>query len=548
MNQLRSIYASLTPKQRGSIVIICLALIAGFFYISRWQHERGFESLYKELSSEDAAAVVSKLKERGVEFRLEANGSEIMVPSKQAAELRLEMAGAGLVRSGRPGFELFDKVNFGVTDFAEQVNYRRALEGELERSVVSLAEVEKARVHLTFKRDSVYTESREPAKASVLVKLKPFARLSQQNVQAIAHLVSSAVDGLTPDSVSILDMNGNLLGRPRRTPSETGDQLNDYTLEYQSTVEKQLLSKINSTLEPLLGPDRFRAAVSADCDLSSSDESEEVFDPEHSVMTSSQKSEDTSTHTPAGGVPGTASALPRPNDAGKGQVGNSRKSESVSYQTSRRVRHKKTPQGVVRRVSVSVLLDNEVEWQGAGKARKKVIIPPTPERIKSIHDLVAGVVGFSQDRGDQIVVEVLPFEMNPHNDPLADQAPPPAPKNLVEKVTNVVQDPKQLIPLSAILAALFVIGVGAWQFKRFKSAKARRKGMVVEALPALPEPGGTSAAGGALADAMREQEALEAEEADPVARLAALVEDKPEQCAAVLKQWLAEQQEAAAAQ
>ncbi|MGC4055439.1 MAG: flagellar basal-body MS-ring/collar protein FliF [Paludibaculum sp.] len=372
MNQLRSIYASLTPKQRGSIVIICLAIIAGFFYISRWQHERGFEPLYKELTSEDASAVVAKLKERGVEFRLGEGGTSVMVPSDKAAEMRLEMAGAGLVRSGRPGFELFDKVNFGVTDFAEQVNFRRALEGELERSVVSLAEVEKARVHLTFKRESVYTDARQPAKASVLIKLKPFAKLSQQNVQAIAHLVSSAVEGLSPESVSVLDMSGNLLGRPRRSLTQSGEELNDYTLEYQQTVEKQLLSKINSTLEPLLGPDRFRAGVSADCDLSSTDESEEIFDPEKSVMTSSQKSEDSSTHTPAGGVPGTASSLPRPsNEGAKGPVGTSRKTENVAYQTSRKVRHRKTPQGVLKRVSVSVLLDNEVEWQGEGATGRR---------------------------------------------------------------------------------------------------------------------------------------------------------------------------------
>jgi flagellar M-ring protein FliF len=540
MNQLRSIYASLTPKQRGSIVIICLAIIAGFFYISRWQHERGFEPLYKELTSEDASAVVAKLKERGVEFRLGEGGTSVMVPTAQAAEMRLEMAGAGLVRSGRPGFELFDKVNFGVTDFAEQVNYRRALEGELERSVVSLAEVEKARIHLTFKRESVYTEARQPAKASVLIKLKPYAKLSQQNVQAIAHLISSAVEGLSPDSVSVLDMNGNLLGRPRRTQTQSGEELNDYALEYQQTVEKQLLSKINSTLEPLLGPDRFRAGVSADCDLTSMDESEEIFDPERSVMTSSQKSEDSSMHTPAGGVPGTASSLPRPsNDGAKGPMGTSRKTENVAYQTSRKVRHRKTPQGMLKRVSVSVLLDNDVEWQGTGTNRKKVIVPPTPERVKSIHDLVAGVVGFSQERGDQIVVEVLPFEMNLHGDPLADQAPAPVAKDWKSKVTNLVHDEKQLVPLSAILAAVFVVGVGAWQFRRYKKAKQARKSTVVDAMPALPAPTGTP---GALAEAMQEQQALEAEEVDPVARLVMLVEEKPEQCAVVLKQWLSEQE------
>ncbi|MGC4055440.1 MAG: flagellar M-ring protein FliF C-terminal domain-containing protein [Paludibaculum sp.] len=168
-----------------------------------------------------------------------------------------------------------------------------------------------------------------------------------------------------------------------------------------------------------------------------------------------------------------------------------------------------------------------------------MIVPPTPERVKSIHDLVAGVVGFSQERGDQIVVEVLPFEMNLHGDPLAEQAPAPVAKDWKSKVTNLVHDEKQIIPLSAILAGVFVLGVGAWQFRRYKKAKRTRKSTVVEEMPALPAPQGTP---GALAEAMHEQQALEAEEVDPVARLVLLVEEKPEQCAVVLKQWLSEQE------
>ena len=139
----------------------------------------------------------------------------MLVPSAKLAELRLGMAAAGLPKTGRIGFELFDKMNLGATEFTEHINYRRALEGELERSVMSLAEVEQARVHLTFPKDSVFLEAQQPAKASVLVKTRPGARLAPQNVVAIYHLVASAVEGLAPDAVSVLDMNGNLLSRPR---------------------------------------------------------------------------------------------------------------------------------------------------------------------------------------------------------------------------------------------------------------------------------------------------------------------------------------------
>src|SRR5690242_4426837 len=158
------------------------------------------------MAPEDAAAVVQKLRESGVEYRLADNGATVLVPSAKQAESRLTLAAAGLPKSGRIGFELFDKSNFGATEFVEHINYQRALEGELERSVMSLAEVEQARVHVTFPKESVYLESRQPAKASVVVHLRPGATLLPQNVVAIEHLVASAVEGLTPEAVSVLDV------------------------------------------------------------------------------------------------------------------------------------------------------------------------------------------------------------------------------------------------------------------------------------------------------------------------------------------------------
>src|SRR5262249_5576295 len=153
-------------------------------------------------------------------------------PSARLAELRLSMAAAGLPKTGRMGFELFDKANLGATEFTEHVNYRRALEGELERSVMSLAEVEQARVHLTFPKESVFLDSQQPAKASVLVKVRPGARLAPQNVVAVSHLVASAVEGLSADAVSVLDMNGNLLARPRAPEMLDGPAPSEAALDY----------------------------------------------------------------------------------------------------------------------------------------------------------------------------------------------------------------------------------------------------------------------------------------------------------------------------
>src|SRR5207237_10666214 len=150
----------------------------------RWKRESDFRPLYVTLASEDAGAVVQKLKEGGVDYRLSENGASVLVPSAKVAEMRLEMASAGLPKSGRIGFELFDKTNFGATEFVEHINYRRALEGELERTVMALAEVEQARVHITFPKDSVFAEARQPAKASVLVRVRHGMRLESQNVLA----------------------------------------------------------------------------------------------------------------------------------------------------------------------------------------------------------------------------------------------------------------------------------------------------------------------------------------------------------------------------
>jgi flagellar M-ring protein FliF len=415
MDQLKQLANSLALKQRITILIVAAAVVAGLIGFSRWRRESDFRPLYTSLAAEDAGAVVEKLKQSGVEYRLSETGGTVLVASSKVAESRLALAAAGLPKSGRIGFELFDKTNLGATEFAEHINYHRALEGELERSVMCLGEVEQARVHLTFPKESIYTETRQPAKASVLVKLKPGGRISPGNVTAISYLVASAVEDLGPEAVSILDMRGNLLNRPRRPAAADGAEPSEALLDFRHNIERDLLNKINATLEPLLGADKFRAGVSVDCDFSSVDQSEEVFDPSRSVMVSSQKTEDLSQGTGASGVPGTASNLPRPTSRpGTQMAGVSRRTESIAYQSTRTVRHVRLPQGAIKRMSLSVLVDQGVRWEGAGAQRKRVLVPPAPETLKAIRDLVSGIAGFVPDRGDQLVVEALPFDATLH--------------------------------------------------------------------------------------------------------------------------------------
>jgi flagellar M-ring protein FliF len=426
MDEISKLIAGLSRKQRISIVIVLLMVGGGMWGLTRWKHETDFRPLYSSMSAEDAAAVVQKLKETGVEYRLTDNGSGVLVASAKLAESRLALASAGLPKSGRIGFELFDKTNFGATELVEHVNYQRALEGELERTVISISEVEQARVHISLSKDSVFLDQQEPAKASVMIKLRIGARIAPQNVTAISQLVASAVPGLTPDAVAVLDTDGRLLSRPYH-PNNDGSQITSETLDLRQQLERDLVSKISSTLEPLLGADRFRAGAFVDCDLTSAELQEETFDPTKSVMASSQKTEDSTDRASTSGIPGTASNLPRPPSpipGGGGEV--NRRTENVQYETSRVVRKTRIPQGLIKRMSLSVVVAQQIRWQGDGKSRRRVVVPTDPETLKSIRELVAGVTGFSPDRGDQLIVDSLPFEGNLSNDPLP--APAPAPE------------------------------------------------------------------------------------------------------------------------
>ena len=476
--------------QRVTIVAAALAAGVGLFAFVRWKRESDFRPLYVTLASEDAGAVVQKLKEGGVDYRLSENGASVLVPSAKVAEMRLEMASAGLPKSGRIGFELFDKTNFGATEFVEHINYRRALEGELERTVMSLAEVEQARVHVTFPKESVYLESRQPAKASVVVRLRAGAQLVPQNVVAIEHLVASAVEGLSPESVSVLDVRGTLLSRPRAAAAADGTESSDRLLEIRQGIERDLVAKINGTLEPLLGSEKFRAGASVECDFSSGEQSEEIYDPTRSVMVSSQKSEDTSNTGGAAGIPGTASNLPRPAPRpATALAGTSRRTESIAYQSSRTVRHTKMPQGSVKRMSLSVLVDQTVRWEGQGSKMHHILEQPSPEKLKSIRDLVAAATGFSTERGDKLIVESLPFEATlnlepPNASPIATKPSGTLPVNLPPWLNRILENRTLLTGAAVVIGILFVV------IRRFAAKFFSRKATTAApaTLPAVAPP------------------------------------------------------------
>jgi flagellar M-ring protein FliF len=484
---MTKILANLSTRQKITIAVVTVAVAAGLYSLVQWRKEGDFHPLFTGLSPEDAAGIVQKLKESGVEYRLPEGGGSVLVPSGKLADLRLTMAGIGLPKSGRIGFELFDKVNLGATEFTEHINYRRALEGELERTVMALAEVEQARVHLTFPKDSVFLEAQQPAKASVLVRIRPGAKLAPQNVLAITHLVGSAVEGLSPDAVSVLDMNGNLLNRPKPPGLQDGSQPSAATLDYRHQVETELLAKVNATLSPLLGPEKFRAGVSVECDFSGGEQSEETFDPARSVMVTSQRTEDSVGGTTAAGVPGTASTLPRPTSRpATGASKTVRTTENISYQSSRTVKKTHLPSGVVRKMSLAVLVDQDVSWEKDKSTFKRILVPPSPEKLKVIRDLVAGITGYSQERGDQLVIETLPFESTLQLEPpvVAVPAPPARPGSPLPGLP-VSLDRKTLLIATGVAAALIVLSTGLFVMRR-KRRNKQAAAVEVTSRPTLP--------------------------------------------------------------
>jgi len=547
MDQFKNLINGLTLLHRASIAAAVIIAGAAIFAVVHFRHEGDFRPLYSAMAPEDAALVVQKLKESGVDYRLAENGGTVLVSSARLADSRLTLAAAGLPKSGRIGFELFDKTNFGATELVEHINYQRALEGELERSILSMTEVVLARVHLTFPKESVFLDQQQPAKASVMVKLRPGARLSPQNVVAVSHLVASAVEGLNPDGVAVLDMDGNLLSRPRLAAS--GDsQVTSESLEVRQQIERDLVSKINVTLEPLLGASEFRAGASVDCDLTSAEQQEETFNPDQSVMVTSQKSEDTNERPAAGGIPGTAANLPHPPGQATGSSGSTHRTENVTYQSSRIVKHTRIPQGVIRRMSLSVLVGQPAHWEGAGKSRRRVVVPPSPEKLKTIRDLIAGVTGFSADRGDQLIVETLPFESAVDADPglfsPVSTAKPSAGPPWLDFVTKYQ---------SAILIAVALLTVFSFLLRialRFMSKRPAQSANV-EVPPELPpavqdrrqsvSPPAQESASATASLPVPPAAALPPPDEKAVGRIRTLVQSEPDVAANVVRMWLQNQ-------
>lgn len=387
----------------GVLIIVAVALLL----LNRAPGPR-FVPLYTSLSTQDAAAIVSKLKETKIPYQLDDGGATIRVPDKDVYDLRLSLAEQGLPQGGGVGFEIFDRTSFGVTEFTQKVNYLRALQGELARTIAEMSEVDQARVHLVIPEQRLYEEKQQDATASVLLKLVPGATLTRRQVQGIVRLVASSVEGLKPENVTVLDIHGNILSNTGTGEDLALAALTTTQLEAKKAIEKDMESRLQSMLDRVLGPMKAVARVNADINFDKQESSSEIYEPGpngQGIVRNSKKSEETVKITggAAGAVPGVTSNVPTgglggiPTYQAVGPVGSEdrRKTEEITnYEITKRVEHTVKAPVELRKLSVAVMVDSSLQ----------------PAQVDAVRQAIAAAAGIDPARGDSLTVASVPFD------------------------------------------------------------------------------------------------------------------------------------------
>lgn len=392
---ITSRFRELDPVRRKRVMIAAGVVLACVLGLGWYATRTDWRTLYAGLGSEDARQMASELTAANIRYDVSPDGTALRVPADSLDKARLVTTAKGGPRSGRMGFELFDKPNWIGSEFDEKVNYQRALEGELEHTIDTLSDVESARVNLVMPHDSLFTDNQRHAKASVVLKLRRRS-LTDDEAASIRNLVAGAVDDLSAEDVTLVDADGRQLG-PR-----SGADLN-------ATHEQDLAAKIIATLQPAAGEGNVRASVNVDYDSSISDEVDETYDPNNVVTLSMQRSEQTAGSKQVAGVPGTSSNAPNtkpPVYPTATPQTESEKQESGTYAASKKVLHTKQGPGKVRRMTAAVLI-NERKVVNGGKISWQ---PRSPEEMKRLTLLAEAAIGYDAARGDAVSVVELPFE------------------------------------------------------------------------------------------------------------------------------------------
>jgi len=395
------------PLSRKIALVAVTAITIGLFaFIIVQARTADYQMLYGNLAESDASAVVDWLKGQKIPFQLTNAGHNILIPATSVYETRLSLASMGLPQGGGVGFEIFDKQSFALTDFVQKVNYSRALQGELARTIASLGPVETARVHLALPEKRLFKDQQKPATASVIIKLAPGKRLSESQIEGVVHLVSNSIEGLDPGQVTVIDQNGNVLSRTGEK-GLTGN-LSPDMLEFQMQVERRLEERAQALLDKSLGTKNAMVRVSATLDFAKTEKTEETFDPEEPVIRSEQVSDEKSGSEITGGVPGVQSNLEGNSSQTAGaSPPTSRSQRTTNYEISKVVSKTINPVGTVSKLSVSVLVaDKIIPAKDKEPAKTE---PRQPAEIKALETMVASALGLDTARGDKIEVTSMPF-------------------------------------------------------------------------------------------------------------------------------------------
>lgn len=405
--QIVAFLRGLTPTQIGLLIGSAALVGVTIWIFVRLLGGADYKPLYTGLANGDAQSLTQELAAQNIDFQVSSDGTTVLVPSDQIDKARLEVASRGPLSSGRMGFELFDKPNWSGSDFSEKVNYQRALETELERTIQTMNGVEAVRVHLVLPHESLFTERERPAKAAVVLKLRG-VRMSDQVAHSVANLVSSSWDDLSPQNVTVITTDGQMPGQMHGESSDGVGGMAD--------VETAMAERVVQVLTPIVGSDHVRSSVTIEYDPTSGESTQDLYDPTASAVLTSQTSQETADGLEPSGIPGTATNAPNTPPAGAAanqsktdQDGQAIRTESKTFAVSHTVRHLIEPAGRIKRVAAAVLVDDVVEAKTengkATEARRK----RTPDEMKQIEDLTKAAIGWDGTRGDQISVQNVSF-------------------------------------------------------------------------------------------------------------------------------------------
>jgi flagellar M-ring protein FliF len=442
MERAKLYWQGLHPQQRVYFGIGLAVTVAAVVFFVRMIATPDYKPLMTGMETADAQSVGAQLAAKKIPYIVSPDGTTVSVPADQIDAARLEVASHDSPHSGRTGFEIFDKVSWGQTEFDEKVNYQRALEGELERTIQTMSSVKSARVHLVMATDSVFVDRERGAKASVTLRLRR-GSLSRDDISAISRLVAGAVDELKPTDVVIVDADSNRSLGQSNSSSDGSDG-----------IEQELTRRLISTLSPVVGADRIHASVNVEYETGSSEESQEKYDPAASATLTMQHSEEGSgPGTAAGGVPGASSNVPGakasvPKNIAK-DSGQYSTTDNNSYGVNRTTRHVIEPAGSIRRITAAVLLDDAIERRQEKGKWIESYHKRQPEELQHISELAQAAIGFNSTRGDVISVQNLTFDRAE-----AEDLPP---TTLLDQARKGLSDYSSVIRYAALLVLFLLV-------------------------------------------------------------------------------------------